>query len=78
MLCLDLAGLSDSELKRIVIERCSECGTVKRVNFYRATDQTGQMMALIDMSSEEELIKLLAQFACYRFGDSALIRLEQA
>ena len=77
MLRLDLAGLSDFELKRIVTERCSECGSVERVNFYRAPDHPDHIVALIDMSSEEELIKVLAQLDGYRFGDSALIRLEQ-
>lgn len=61
MLRLNLVGLSDFELKRLVAERCSGCGSVKRVDFYRLTDRPEQLMALVDMSSEEELNKVLAQ-----------------
>ena len=53
VLRLHFGDLPDSEIKRLINERCAEFGPVKRVDLYREIDQAGRLFALVEMACDE-------------------------
>jgi hypothetical protein len=77
MLTLDLARLSDNELKNAVIQYCTPLGAVGSVTMHRPADQIGYAVALVSMSTADAANQLLAGIGDAKFGSTVVVRLEQ-
>lgn len=74
MMMLDLASLTDDEITKRVTESCSQFGLVKRVRVFRATGIGANQFALVDMSSPEEVAKVVSKLGDATLGNAAVIR----
>ena len=77
MLKLDIASLPETELTEVVSHHCSRLGTVKSVKIVQPADQIGYAVALVNMSTADELAKVLVKIGDSKFGSTVIIRLEQ-
>ncbi len=72
MLHIDLTK-SDRELSILIASRCSEFGTVKSIKIHRRPTP----FALVEMSTQDEVLELAAYYDRTVFGTTVLLHLEQ-
>ena len=77
MLALDLIGLSEPELEKVVAERCSPFGRATVLKVSQPHDRSGHGAALVRMSTVAEADDLARSFGGSRCGSKVIIRLAQ-
>lgn len=74
---LDVAGLSEEELAKIVGERCSQFGSVANVYIVKEDGRHAFALAAVEMSTPSELLDVLRRFGESKVDSMVVIRLEQ-
>ena len=77
MLTLDLTGLSQTELERVVAEYCSPFGCATILKVLRPDDHSGHGAAAVKMSTMAEADDLARNVGGARCGSKVIIRLLQ-
>lgn len=77
MLTLNLAGLSNSQLRTLIWSRCKFFGQVEDVAIHRRDSDRAGAYALVDMSCVAEVRRVLMGIGDMLCGQAALIRLSQ-
>lgn len=75
---LNMAGLSEAELEKIVADRCSPFGSVASIRVLQPGYPSRYSIALVRMSTAGALEKVVAHLGASKSGATAIIRLEQA
>ena len=75
---VNISGMSERELKRQIIERCSEFGSVNSVEIQRSETPASYRFAVVRMSTLAEASNLFTEWGTSMHGDSVTIRLEQS
>jgi len=78
MLTLDLESLTEGELAEVVAQHCASLGAIKSITVHKPAGQGDYAVALVGMTSEEAMQKLLATVGDSKFGTTVVIRLEQS
>ena len=78
MLSLDIAHLSEAEIKQAVAEHCARLGTVQSVKIHLPAQRTGYAFALVEMSSVAESDHVLVKVGDSEFISTIVIWLEQS
>lgn len=77
MIRLDLAGLSREDLERIIIERCSQFGSVSSVVIALDSAHHDFALASVEMSTRAEALQVLRSLGDSLVDDAVVIRIEQ-
>lgn len=77
MLILDLAALSNAQVRNMIWARCKSFGSVHAVSIHRDSATRPEPFALVDMASAGEVKAVIGGIGDEPFGGSALIRLSQ-
>ncbi|MBI4206057.1 MAG: hypothetical protein HY527_13635 [Betaproteobacteria bacterium] len=77
MLTIDMVGLSETDIEKIVADRCSRYGRIANVRVVRSTAAAGFAVALVRMATARTLDRLVAQVGAVKARSTAIIRLEQ-
>ena len=77
MLELDLCNLAAAEVEKIVASHCSRFGTVTNVSVRPPLAGSGDLVALVSMSTEEEFARVYAKYGDSKFGASVVIHIMQ-
>lgn len=75
MLRIDVEGMSETELKAVLIAHCSQFGSVKKVTICRPMESERHPFALVEMSDPSEARGLIDQIGGTTSGVAAIIRL---
>ena len=74
---LDISDLNDRDLRQFVAERCSEFGSVDKVEILRVDQGKEHHFAIVRMSAPAEGARLFMELGASKIGDSVAIRLER-
>ena len=77
MLILNLAALSNAQVRRMIRARCKAFGNVLGVSVHRRSTLSPGAFALVDMASVDEVKKVIKGLGDALLGGSALIQLAQ-
>lgn len=77
MIKLDLGALSEEELKKLVVERCSEFGSVSNAMIVKHDHRYNFALAAVEMSVPAETLTLLKQLGDSKVDNMVVIRIEQ-
>ena len=77
MLNIDMTDLSDTELEKIVAERCSQFGSVASLTVLPAHDNCKSAVAFVSMSTADQLDRVAAHIGDSRSDSFVFIRIEQ-
>jgi hypothetical protein len=77
MLIMNLAGLTNAQVRRMIRARCRRFGRVLGVSIHRRATARPGAFALVDMASVAEVKKVISGIGDVLFGGSALIQLSQ-
>lgn len=77
MLDLDIASLSETELKEAVSCHCSQFGAVKNVKVSGPYEYGEYAIAAVEMSTPAEADNVVVKIGDLKFGSTAIIRLMQ-
>ncbi|MBI4207395.1 MAG: hypothetical protein HY527_20440 [Betaproteobacteria bacterium] len=77
MLMLNMAGLTEADLERIVANRCSLFGSVASIRVLQPGYPARYSIALVRMVTAVALDKVVAHLGDSKSGATAIIRLEQ-
>ena len=77
MLAIDMAGLSEAGLEKIVADRCSRYGRIASVRVVLPAGPARFAVALVRMCSPRALDDLVVHVGGTKSGSTAIIRLEQ-
>lgn len=78
MLVIDMVGLSETDLEKIVADRCSYYGRIASVRVVRPAGPTrSSAVALVRMATARTLDQLVAQFGAAKAQSTAIIWLQQ-
>ncbi len=78
MLRVDVAGLTDAEIREIVAEVCSRYGAVRDVEIVVQVDHRRYLVARVEMSSLTETLLVRKMIGDSMVGSAALIRVGRA
>lgn len=74
---IDMTDLSDTRLKKIVAERCSQFGSVVSPTVLPAQDSCEFAVAFVSMSTPDQLERVATYIGDSRSDSFAFIRIEQ-
>ena len=77
MLTIDMTDLSDTELEKIVAERCSQFGSVASLTVLPAHDTCVSAVAFVSMSTADQLDRVATHIGDSRSGSFVFIRIQQ-
>lgn len=77
MIKLDLDGLSEDELKAIVLERCTRFGTVSNITIVKHDHRYNFALAAVEMSTPAEAMTVLKELGDSKVDNMIVIRIEQ-
>lgn len=77
MLTIDMVGLSETDIEKIVADRCSRYGRIANVRVVRSAGAAGFAVALVRMATARTLDRLVARVGAVKARSTAIIRLEQ-
>jgi hypothetical protein len=77
MLLIDMIGLSEADLEKIVADRCSSYGQIASVRVVRLAGPTRSAVALVRMAVARNVDELVAQVGATKSRSTAIIRLQQ-
>jgi len=79
VLNVDLARLSEKELKGAVASRCASYGTVKEVSLHLCRNSPlARPFAMVSMATSDETERLATAFGRRKLGNSAIVFLRQS
>jgi hypothetical protein len=77
MLSFDMVGLSETDLEKIVADRCSRYGRIVNVRVVRQPGAMRSAVALVRTATAVTLDELVERFGATKSHSTAIIRLEQ-
>jgi hypothetical protein len=77
MLSIDMTHLSETELEKIVTERCSQFGSVLSLTVLLADDNCESAVAFVSMSNADQLDRVATHIGDSRSDSFVFIRIEQ-
>ena len=75
MLCIDVEGMSEAELRSALAAHCSKFGLVNKVIICRPVDRDEHAFALVEMSKPSEARGVIEQIGGASSGVAAIIPL---
>jgi hypothetical protein len=77
MIKLDLRAMSEDDLKKVVVERCSEFGSVSSVTIVKHEHRYSFALAAVEMSTPHETLAVLKNLGDSKVDNMVVIRIEQ-
>jgi hypothetical protein len=77
MLTMDMTGLSDRGLEKIIAERCSQFGSVASLTVLPAHDNCDSAVAFVSMSTADQMERVATQIGDSRSDSFVFIRIKQ-